>query len=348
MLKNLYTGLGQFSWFLGKELLHQAPQDLTFDFLLPKNRFDLFANYPHLQDTYWLRRHGIDLIRRFLYPSYNLWHITSQHSRYFPFFSKSPVIYTIHDLNFLDEKSPEFARRKLAEIQQRIDQATAITAISQYTAEVVNKNLHLKGKKIEVIYNGVEVREFPQAVRPQYIDNQPFLFSISTLMEKKNFHSLIPFMSQIPDYQLIIAGRKPAEYTQKLENEIGKYGLENRVILAGEVSDEQKYWLYQNCEAFVFPSKLEGFGLPVIEAMRLGKPVFCSDLTSLPEVGGKEAYYWQSFAPEAMKEVFLNGMADFKNTPTKAEALKQYSQNFIWQRAAQQYLELYHKILNFN
>jgi glycosyltransferase involved in cell wall biosynthesis len=346
MLKNLYTGLGQFSLFLGKELLNQSPDNFQFDFLLPKNRFELFANYAHLQDTYWLRRHGIDLIRQFLYPQYDLWHITSQHSRYFPFFGKTPIIYTIHDLNFLDEKHPEFARKKLNEIQHRIDKAQIVTAISKYTAQVVSNNLDLKNKKIEVIYNGVEVKAFENAKRPQFVDNQPFIFSISTLMEKKNFHSLLPFIEQVPDYQLIIAGRKPAEYTQKLENEIGKRNLENRVILAGEVTDEEKYWLYQNCEAFVFPSKLEGFGLPVIEAMRLGKPVFCSDLTSLPEVGGEEAYYWRSFEPEAMKEVFLKGMADFKNSPAKAQSLKQYSQKFTWQRAVEQYLEIYKMATN--
>jgi glycosyltransferase involved in cell wall biosynthesis len=195
------------------------------------------------------------------------------------------------------------------------------------------------------VYNGVEVSEFTNAPRPPYIDNQPFIFSISTLMEKKNFHALIPFIEQVPDYQLVIAGRKPAEYTQKLENEIQKRHLQTRVKLVGEVSDEQKYYLYQNCAAFVFPSKLEGFGLPVIEAMRVGKPVFCSNLTSLPEVGGAAAYYWENFEPDYMKQVFLAGMADFKQNPAKAESLKQHSQNFIWQKAAQQYLQIYEKIL---
>ena len=77
-------------------------------------------------------------------------------------------------------------------------------------------------------------------------------------------------------------------------------GLEERIILPGEISDMDKYWLYKNCEAFVFPSMYEGFGLPVIEAMNFGKPVFLSTFSSLPEVGGKYALYWENFDSQLM------------------------------------------------
>jgi glycosyltransferase involved in cell wall biosynthesis len=90
-----------------------------------------------------------------------------------------------------------------------------------------------------------------------------------------------------------------------------KFGVEDRVKLIGPATEEEKYWYYKNCEAFLFPSYAEGFGLPVIEAMYHGKPVFISDKTSLPEVGGDAAYYFRNFEPEYMQEVFKEGMRDY-------------------------------------
>ena len=85
----------------------------------------------------------------------------------------------------------------------------------------------------------------------------------------------------------------------------------------------------------------EGFGLPVIEAMLMGKPVFLSKLTCLPEIGGPEAFYWDNFEANNMREVFENGMTVYESDPGKAERIQQHAAQFSWEKAAKAYLDLY-------
>jgi glycosyltransferase involved in cell wall biosynthesis len=118
-------------------------------------------------------------------------------------------------------------------------------------------------------------------------------------------------------------------------------GIADRVHFLGIITEKQKLWAYQNCKAFVFPSLSEGFGLPVVEAMSVGKPIFLSNLTSLPEIGGDDAYYFNDFSPENMVKTFQEGMADFEKNPQKSERLRQRAAKFTWKKAAEAYWELY-------
>ncbi|HEY9046964.1 MAG TPA: glycosyltransferase, partial [Ohtaekwangia sp.] len=93
----------------------------------------------------------------------------------------------------------------------------------------------------------------------------------------------------------------------------------------------------------IFPSLAEGFGLPVLEAMYYGKPVFLSKLTSLPEVGGEHAYYFDNFSPEHMREVFVKGMHHYETTHPEA-MIKAWALRFSWDNTAKEYLSLYREL----
>jgi glycosyltransferase involved in cell wall biosynthesis len=110
--------------------------------------------------------------------------------------------------------------------------------------------------------------------------------------------------------------------------------------MAFDIDDAQKAWLYQHCEAFLFPSLTEGFGLPPIEAMHFGKPAFLSDRTSLPEVGGDVAFYWPDFEPQHMKRILETGLARFAQEGL-APAAQAHAARYSWERCAQEYLDLY-------
>jgi glycosyltransferase involved in cell wall biosynthesis len=115
--------------------------------------------------------------------------------------------------------------------------------------------------------------------------------------------------------------------------------------MPGEISDAHRTWLYENCDALLFPSLSEGFGLPVVEAMAHGKPVFMSDRTSLPEVGGSLGFYWKDFSPAHMLQVFQTGMATFRQDPEYARKLSAHAKSFSWQHTAAEYLKLYAELL---
>jgi glycosyltransferase involved in cell wall biosynthesis len=149
------------------------------------------------------------------------------------------------------------------------------------------------------------------------------------------------------DISLVIAGEMKNKYAEILKQKIALYKLENRVFLLGAISEADKIYYYKNCLAFAFPSLREGFGLPVLEAMTFGKPVFLSNKTSLPEIGGKHAFYWDNFDPEYMSKVFHEGMNTFSlNEEMFTLEYKKRAQKFTWENAAKEYMNVYKSILN--
>ena len=113
------------------------------------------------------------------------------------------------------------------------------------------------------------------------------------------------------------------------------------------IEERVKHWYLKNCKAFVFPSIAEGFGLPVLEAMAYGKPVFLSRHTCLPEIGGDYAYYFNmDFDRELMQVEFKRGLEDYYgDVSRKAEEIKEYANRFSWENTARLYLRIYEEMV---
>ena len=117
------------------------------------------------------------------------------------------------------------------------------------------------------------------------------------------------------------------------------------VLLPGKVSDEEKHWLHQNAEAFLFPSLFEGFGLPVVEAMSCGKPVFTSRETALPEVAGDGGFFFDGFDPEGMEATLRAGLDLFRADPDGCAArARRNAARFRWDTTVSRYLDLYRRL----
>lgn len=251
-------------------------------------------------------------------------------------------VLTIHDLNFLyEEKSPSKRSAYLKKHQKNIDLCDHIVAISEFTKSDILKNLKVD-KPITVIYNGCDVEEFPEHNNPIYSPGNDFIFGLGTINAKKNFH-VLPCLLENNNFELILAGKVDVDYRDKILQEARKYGVGDRVKILGNISMADKYWYYKNCTAFLLPSLAEGFGIPVIEAMNFGKPVFLSNRTSLPEIGGTLAYYFEDFNPENMKKVFENGLAHYKTTNPSAEIIN-HARGFSWDKSAKSYWKVYESL----
>ncbi len=273
----------------------------------------------------------------------SVWHATHQDTDYLPS-GNTKIVLTIHDLNFLyTNKSEKKKLKKLYKVQKLVDRSSAIVVISNYVLNDVKNHIELKGKPISVIYNGTEIVDHD--ISNITIKEENFLFTLGTVVPKKNFHVLLSILVNT-DYTLLIAGILPdSNYLALIKDEAKKLGVTKQLKILGPVSEEEKQWYYTNCKAFLFPSLSEGFGLPVIEAMRYGKPVFCSNLTSLPEIGGDQAYYFESFNKEHMQNVFLEGMIDFNTKPNKAQEIISWSSRFTWEKTALAYEAIYKSIV---
>ncbi len=340
-LKDTNNGLGQVALFMAEQFSRIRDEQLEFTFLVPENFVGKFGDLVQYESVSAKRRFFPGLCRK-----YDLWYTIHQDSWYFPSNRETPYILTINDLNFLGEKSAAKSEKRLRRLQKKAERAIWITTISHYSEEEIRRHLDVCPTPVQIIYCGVTVNTFDHPARPAYVPEGDVLFSVGVVQPKKNYVVLLEFIQKLPEnYVLVIAGNKAGEHSGELERRIRELGLEHRIVLPGLISDEDKYWLYTNCKAVLFPSKLEGMGFPPVEAMRCGKPVFASTYSSIPEVSGDKAYYWENFEPDYMAEIFLSGMKEFESNPLLPEILHQHSLKYTWENAAQEYLQLFKKVL---
>lgn len=278
---------------------------------------------------------------------FHLWHAAWQHTRYMPQRNRRiRVLLTLHDLNFLydDRKPAAKKQRYLERVQQLIRRADALVCISEFTRNDVLRHCDTGGKPCHVIYNGSNRLEEPRLQRASYRPQRPFLFSIGVVHRKKNYHVLLPLLQQ-QNLELLIAGHfEDPSYVSLLKKQSEDMGVADRVRLLGRVSETEKSWYFNHCQAFAFPSVSEGFGLPVVEAMTCGKPLFLSDRTALPEIGGDVSFYFRDFGTDHMTRVFEEGMREYNRNGLR-DRIRQRGRCFSWDIAARQYLDVYRSLL---
>lgn len=330
------TGLYYYSLYLGKALLNTKYAN-QLAFFVPKKERGVFGDNHHylfrnLRTKYLLFDRDIEL-----------WHSSYQLSHYYPMRAK--VVQTIHDLNFLYEGvEPSRQQRYMKRMERHRHNVRHIVAISEFVKRDILNHCDVGDIPVSVIYNGCN-RYTGRIVEPKAKPTRPFLFTIGTVLRKKNFH-VLPCLLKTCDFDLIIAGN-PSAYNDDIMAEARQWGVADRVRLTGPVSEGEKHWYLSHCEAFLFPSIAEGFGLPPIEAMQYGKPVFLSDHTCLPEIGGDSAFYFNhGFDREQMQREFEAGMNAYLANKQDYEArLKANAARFDWNKTAQQYADVYDKVL---
>ena len=335
-MKYPHTGLYHFCLQLGRAIQNKLGEKDEMTFYVRESEHGAFG-----ENAQYMSQHSL---HKFWMPSlkgFNIWHSTYQGTQYMPFRSNVKVVLTIHDLNFIHEgKSPDKIKKALHKLQKKINRADHIVAISEFTLNDIKQHLQLNGKATSVIYNGCNFNSIAELKTPEQHLSKKFLYTIGTITDKKNFH-VLPALLVNNDYELIISGIVQSEaYHEKIILEAEKHGVKERVVFTGAVSENDKQWYMKNCEAFLFPSLAEGFGLPVIEAMHFGKPVILSSLTALPEIGGDAAYYFDSFEPEAMRKCLSESLAHFSSFGN-LDKIKERAAFFNWDNAAEQYIDLY-------
>lgn len=341
-IKNTAGGLGAFNLHLIQAISELSIDDLEITLNTPKpqvlkDRFGSIFSYKKYSS---LQRHSIFRIRK----KYDVWHSLNQNISVEPGSKPKKYILTIHDVNFAEEGSESRREKKMAIFRQKLQRADVITYISEFAKNQTHQYFEIPNVPEVIIYNGNPITEILDVsqFQPRIKAKGKFFYSLGDFIERKNFTSIVKMMQLLPDYELIISGNNDKSYGEEVKALIRDLKLENRVQLTGKVSEEEKQYYMQNCEAFLFPSIREGFGLPPIEAMRFGKPVFLSTLTAMPEIGGNAAYYWENFDAEYMKSVVLEKLSDFEtNKESRLNLLKERAEYFSWEKAAKQYLELY-------
>lgn len=340
LMKHPDSGLYHYCLNLGLEVNKILDQERIgkMAFYVPPTELNTFGEDAHtiIEKINWK-----NTFKTFLWGC-DIWHAPFQSGRILPFNNKKiKVVLTIHDLNVLHEDKPEEERRNsLLHTQKLIDRANIVVCISEFCKQDVLENCDIGKKPVYVIHNGTHRVSAPTLNGVSYKPRRPFLFTLGYVNRKKNQHVLLPMLKNL-EMELVIAGKlDEPDYINIMKEEARKMGIEDRVHILGPVSEKDKAWYFQNCQAFVFPSIAEGFGAPVVEAMSFGKPLFLSNRTSLPEIGGDAAFYFTDFAPLHMKNVFEKGMYEY-DQKNMSEVIKKRGQVFQWERKAREYVEMY-------
>ncbi len=344
-IKNLYFGFGQFNFHLLKNIEKIPEKDVQLvlhaqNIVFLKKEFGSSFGY---KKYYSLRRYPMFRIRR----KYDLWHSMNQNTQIEPY-HQIPYLLTVHNISHIKDPTHYRQLPNHVKFQEKLNRSHAITYISNFAKQSTHQFFDVPNVPEYVIYNGNPISEIeiPDNYSPLFEIKKPFLFTIGEITERKNFKSLVAMLPFLPDFNLVIAGKNSTAEAASLQALISKLGLGNRILVPGKISETDKMYLYQNCEAFVFPSLREGFGLPVIEAMRFGKPVFISNNTSLPEIGGDIANYWDHYDPEYMANSITEGLHKFAaNQVENAAKLMERAGTFSWDAAAIEYYKVYQSLL---
>lgn len=335
-------GFGEIARNYVAELRKTATPDLHFILMVPSQQkgahgeqFDYISRNSPAAD---LTKLGLRI---------DLWHATDQQFRYRLCQRNVISLLTVHDLNFLREKRLWHLWRWKWKLRRRVEQSDYVTVISKYVKDDLSQFMPLGNKPVEVIYNGIHTIENDAMQRPKFIlsAEEPFFFTIGQIREKKNFQVLVPMMQHFPNHRLYICGDSHFDYFRILKEEVARYGLQKQIVFTGIISDEEKNWMYAHCQAFLFPSKLEGFGIPVLEAMRMGARVFSSRYSSLPEVCNNHAVYFDDYSPDGLAQTVQAGLHGWKRGCEAALEAKNYSEQFNYQHYTAHYLALYRRLL---
>ncbi len=271
-------------------------------------------------------------------PGCILWHNSFQHNITRPPSGARQRLLTVHDLNYRYLRWRPGAWRDEALTRVAIGRSTALATISRYVGDDVRAHVRWRGP-LRTVYNGATDLNAVQAQPVPGFAARSFLFHVSRMARSKNVGAIVELARAWPEQTFVLAG--PAwGHSKRLHDELAATIPNLRVMLG--ISDAEKAWLLQHCTAFLFPSLTEGFGLPPIEAMYFGTPVFLSDRTSLPEVGGDQAGYFSDFSPAAMRAVIEK---ELPRLQASREATRQRARTFTWNRCVAEYVAYYASLL---
>ncbi len=272
-----------------------------------------------------------------------------------PVLYKGRVVTTMHDLTTTKFRNPSknwlvFTSKQL--VYKWVNKWVArksITIItpSEYVKDAVAKFAHINSRKVVVTYEAADkIMEEPEPVE-ELGETTPFIMYVGRPQPHKNLSGLIDAFVMLktthPDLKLVLVGKRDALY-KRLERLINVAGI-NDVIFTGFVGEGCLRWLYEHTAAYVFPSYSEGFGLPGLEAMMHGAPVVSSNLTSLPEVYGDAAEYFDPADPFAMASAIARVLDDPKRTAKLRALGHEQAQKYSWERMAEQTLAVYRAAL---
>lgn len=243
-----------------------------------------------------------------------------------------PATATLHDAS-------NFVLTNYAPATQEIFRAAtgrcaALITDSQFSRRELSRELRIPESRFAVIPLGVNAPRPPVAASLDVVGLRPYVLYVGDAERRKGFDTLLHAMARVsairPDVSLVVTSAVAGWDVPEVV----------RVVALGHVDDDTLAALYRSCAVLAFPSRYEGFGLPVLEAMSYGAPVITSDAAALPEVGGTAVCYVPAGADSALADAIVRVLSDAGYAEElRARGLRRATM-FSWEETAKRTLEV--------
>lgn len=275
-----------------------------------------------------------------------------------PIFSRVPFVVTIHDLILLEDPASSRATTRNAfvhgiksigyriALEAAIHRSKHIVAISEYTKRSILEHFRVPGGKISVVYNGVRppVGAEKASLAELHVQ-QPYILSVGNAYPHKNLETTLMSFRKLcasdERTMLVLAGKRDM-FVEKLEEFALEIGVpSSRIRFVNTPTDAVLARLYQDAALLVIASRIEGFGIPPLEALALGIPVAASHTSSLPEVLGNTVRYFDPDDTDALARL----MHDAIHQPSVWRDLRgpgiRQAEKFSWKKTALAMRDIY-------
>ncbi|HTM92518.1 MAG TPA: glycosyltransferase family 1 protein [Flavisolibacter sp.] len=273
--------------------------------------------------------------------------------------TKTPQCLVVHDLGFLYH-SEAYKKSHVSFLKRNtpkyLNKAKSIVTVSQFSKDDILKHYKIEAAKIDVVYNGVKDIFRPlsfdekDAVKEKYTEGKEYFLYLGEIQPRKNLVSLLKAFSIFKkrlqsSMKLVIAGRlawKNEEFLQLIQT----YKYRSDVILTGYIPEEELPSLIGTAYALVYPSFFEGFGVPVVEAMKCEVPVLTSEKTSMQEVAGEAGLY---FNPNDHTDIADKMMLVYKDENLRKQLIekgKLIAGRYNWKTSAELFWQSILKAVN--
>jgi glycosyltransferase involved in cell wall biosynthesis len=267
------------------------------------------------------------------------------------------LIYTLYDINFVEEPSWTTEVNRVgcfAGVFNAVVAADLIIALSEFTRQHFLRIFpSFPTDRIEVVHPCSKFMNLDEPGAPPKVSGklapQEFWLSVGTIEPRKNQLRLLRSYAQYlkaggPAFPLVLAGGT-GWLMEHFPDEITRLDIQDQVVLAGYVTDQELIWLYRNCYANVYVSLFEGFGLPVLEGMQFGTATIASEATSIPEIAADAAVLIDPTSEAGIASAMLGLAKDNEHRLSLTALGKRRAAQFSWADSVRRTLDMYARVL---
>lgn len=273
-----------------------------------------------------------------------------------PLWKGPPMVVSIHDVivtYWPDDLNDPFVRYARAVTQRVIHDAALILTVSEWSRRDLCERFQCDPGKVRLSLNGLHPEILKGApigagatARAKFAEGRPYLFAIGAGLERKNTGRLIDAWGLVrqrrPDLPHLLLVSGVGKQQDRFRERAAKASVLDHVRFLPYMSQQDLIGLYAGAELSIYPSLIEGWGIPVCESLALGTPIVTSNTSAMPEAGGDFARYFDPQSTESIAEAIVDGVENYAPAfAARRDAAIDRARTFTWARTAEGVLQAY-------